>query len=75
VTSRGTERFWKLYAGLPSDIKAVARKAFVLFRENQAHHGLHDASPPAARVRVNEISHGRGWVRKSAQTNGAISAW
>lgn len=41
MTSRGTSRFWDLYAGLPPDIKAAARSAFAKFRENQAHPGLH----------------------------------
>ena len=40
MTSRGTERFWQLYIGLPPDIKTAARRAFAHFRENQTHPGL-----------------------------------
>jgi hypothetical protein len=40
VTSRGTEHFWKLYAGLPPEIKTAAREAFARFRENQTHPSL-----------------------------------
>ena len=56
MTSRGTDRFWKLYAGLPADIKVSARKAFGRFRENQAHPSLHmerlRSDPRAWSVRV-----------------------
>jgi hypothetical protein len=41
VTSRGTDRFWLLYTGLPPAIKAAARKTYQRFRANQAHPGLH----------------------------------
>jgi hypothetical protein len=41
VTSRGTERFWQLYASLPAETKEAAREAFQRFRENQAHPSLH----------------------------------
>jgi hypothetical protein len=56
VTSRGTDRFWKLYAGLPLEIKTAARAAFARFRENQAHPSLRlerlRSDPRAWSVRV-----------------------
>lgn len=56
MTSRGTDHFWKLYAGLPADIKVSARKAFGRFLENQAHPSLHlerlRSDPRAWSVRV-----------------------
>jgi hypothetical protein len=41
VNSRGTEDFWKLYHGLPPQIRIAAQKAFQKFLENQAHPSLH----------------------------------
>lgn len=56
MTSRGTERFWALYARLPPDIKEAARAAFARFRENQTHPGLRlerlRSDPRAWSVRV-----------------------
>ena len=56
MTSRGTDRFWRLYADLPVGIKSAAREAFGRFRENQAHPGLRlerlRADPRAWSVRV-----------------------
>lgn len=40
MTSRGTEDFWRLYHGLPPDIREAARKAFLKFSDNQAHPSL-----------------------------------
>jgi hypothetical protein len=40
VTSRGTEEFWRLYHGLPLEVRDSARKAFHKFSENPAHPGL-----------------------------------
>lgn len=37
MKSRATPRFWAAYRDLPPEIKAAARKAYQLFREN-AHH-------------------------------------
>jgi len=72
VTSRGTERFWTLYTGLPSQIKAAARKAFALFRENQSHPWLHmerlrsDSRAWSMRVSLNyraiALRRGEDWV-------------
>ena len=36
-----TPDLWKVYAALPSGIKAKARKAYPLWKENQAHPPLH----------------------------------
>jgi len=40
VNSRCLPRFWRLYEALPADVKAQARKAFGLFRENPSHPSL-----------------------------------
>ena len=72
MTSRGTELFWKLYAALPADIKAAARKGFARFREDQAHPSLHlkrlrsDSRAWSVRVTLNyrAVAYRRGedWV-------------
>jgi len=72
VTSRGTDSFWKLYAGLPADVKVAARKAFGRFRENQTHPSLHlerlRSDPRAWSVRVTlnyrsvALRRGDDWV-------------
>jgi hypothetical protein len=61
-----------MYAGLPSDIKMAARKAFRSFRENQAHPSLHverlrsDARAWSVRVTLNyravAFRSGENWV-------------
>jgi hypothetical protein len=40
VNSRGTEDFWKLYHGLPQQVRNAAQKAFQKFLENPAHPSL-----------------------------------
>ncbi|OHE80303.1 MAG: hypothetical protein A3G75_12185 [Verrucomicrobia bacterium RIFCSPLOWO2_12_FULL_64_8] len=72
MTSRGTDRFWKLYAGLAPDIKAAARETFARFRENQAHPGLrlerlrNDARAWSVRVTLNHravaLRRGDNWT-------------
>ncbi len=41
MISRGTADFWRLYRGLPPEIKAAARQAHRKFLENPAHPSLH----------------------------------
>lgn len=72
MTSRGTERFWQLYAGLPADIKTAARKAFDRFRQHQAHPSLRlerlrsDSRAWSVRVTLNyravALRRGDDWV-------------
>jgi hypothetical protein len=72
VTSRGTERFWALYSRLPGEIKAAARKAFIRFRADQSHPGLHlerlRCDPRAWSVRVTlnyravALRHNDDWI-------------
>ena len=72
MSSRGTERFWRLYGALPLDVKATARAAFGRFRENPAHPNLHlerlRSDPRAWSVRVSRdcravaLRHGDDWV-------------
>jgi hypothetical protein len=56
VNSYGTRRFWTAYRELPVEIRELARKAYVLFRNNPAHPGLNfkkiHASQPVYSVRV-----------------------
>jgi hypothetical protein len=40
VKSKGTARFWKLYAALPSHIQKLARKNYELWREDRVHPSL-----------------------------------
>ena len=40
MTSRGTSEFWRLYRGLPVEIRAAAREAYRKFNANPAHPGL-----------------------------------
>ena len=40
MTSRGTDEFWRLYHGLPPEVKDSARKAFQKFSKNPAQPGL-----------------------------------
>lgn len=40
MISRATPRFWASYHDLPTEIKAAARKAYRLFREDAQHPGL-----------------------------------
>ena len=73
MTSRGTDRFWQLYAGLPSEVKAAARKTYGRFRENQAHPSLHlerlrnDSRAWSVRVTLN--------YRAVARRNGEEWIW
>ena len=72
MTSRGTDRFWKLYGGLPADIKTAARKAFGRFRVNQTHPSLHlerlrsDERAWSVRVTLNcravALRNGNDWL-------------
>ena len=72
MTLRGTDRFWKLYAELPANIKTAARKAFGRFLENQAHPSLRlerlrsDSRAWSVRVTLNyravALRHGEDWV-------------
>jgi hypothetical protein len=41
MKSSATERFWKLYADLPAEVRKQAREAYRLFIENPHHPGLH----------------------------------
>ena len=41
MTSRTTQRFRELLAALPRRVRAQARSAYELFRENPSHPGLH----------------------------------
>lgn len=56
MTSRGTPRFWAAYRELPPEIRAAARKAYQLFREDVRHPGLQfkrvHAREPIYSVRV-----------------------
>lgn len=40
MTSRGTSEFWRMYRGLPAEIRVAARDACHKFNENQAHPSL-----------------------------------
>lgn len=40
MTSQATSRFWAAYYELPIEIRELARKAYVLFRDNPAHPSL-----------------------------------
>lgn len=40
MTSRATPRFWAAYRGLPTEVRAAARKAYALFREDPNHPSL-----------------------------------
>ena len=40
MRSRATPRFWAAYRELPPQIKALARKAYGLFRDNPRHPSL-----------------------------------
>jgi len=40
VTSRATPQFWKLYRGLPPDIRNAAQKTFLTFLSSPAHPSL-----------------------------------
>jgi hypothetical protein len=40
VKSSATPRFWAAYNGLPVEVRELARKAYMLFRDNPAHPSL-----------------------------------
>jgi hypothetical protein len=40
VNSKGTRRFWELYAELPSHVKRLARKNYQLWKDNPSHPSL-----------------------------------
>jgi hypothetical protein len=40
ISSRGTEEFWKLYRGLPVEVKELARKNYRLWAANAFHPSL-----------------------------------
>lgn len=56
MNSRTTRRFRDLLAALPAHIRAQARDAYELFRQNQSHPGLHfkkvHLDPPIYSARV-----------------------
>jgi hypothetical protein len=56
MNSRMTRRFRELLAGLPSHVRAQARDAYRLFRQNPSHPGLRFkkvyADPPTYSARV-----------------------
>lgn len=72
MNSRGIDRFWCLYSGLPPEARAVARAAFGRFRENPAHPNLHlerlRSDPRAWSVRVSRdyravaLHRGDDWI-------------
>jgi hypothetical protein len=41
MQSRTTRKFWQLFSALPLDTQRDAKRAYLLFRENPAHPGLH----------------------------------
>ena len=50
MKSRATPRFWSSYRQLPSDVQALAQKAYRLFQQDPSHPSLqfkkvHDAEP------------------------------
>lgn len=56
MNSRTTRRFRDLFAALPGNVRAQARDAYVLFRQNPSHPGLHfkkvHPDPPTYSARV-----------------------
>jgi len=40
MTSRGTSEFWRLYRGLPPEIRTAASEAYRKFALNSTHPGL-----------------------------------
>jgi hypothetical protein len=56
VRSRATPRFWTAYHELPVEIRELARKAYVFFRDNPEHPSLNfkrvHSSQPVYSVRV-----------------------
>lgn len=60
MRSRATPRFWATYGALPQEIRARAREAYSLFRENPGHPSLQfkkvHAVEPVYSVRVT-LSH------------------
>ena len=56
MTSRGAEEFWKLYHGLPPEVRTAVRKAYQIFSENPSHPGLRlerlKSDPRAWSVRI-----------------------
>ncbi|HWA86266.1 MAG TPA: hypothetical protein VG710_08600 [Opitutus sp.] len=41
IASRGTAEFWRLYYGLPADVRSIARKNYRLWQANAFHPSLH----------------------------------
>lgn len=41
MRSRGTRRFWHLFANLPKEIQQLAVKSYGLWREDPSHPSLH----------------------------------
>jgi hypothetical protein len=41
ISSRGTAEFWRLYHGLPAEVKVVARKNYRLWQAHAFHPSLH----------------------------------
>ena len=56
MKSRTTRRFRELLAWLPAHVRAQAREAYELFRQNPSHPGLHfkkvHSDPPTYSARV-----------------------
>jgi len=65
MNSRTTRRFRDLLGALPSHVRAQARDAYALFRQDPSHPGLHFKKvypdPPmySARVGIGRGRHGR----------------
>jgi hypothetical protein len=57
MKSSATQRFWKLYAELPADVRKQARAAYRLFLGDPRHPGLHfkriHSTRPIFSVRVS----------------------
>ncbi len=57
MISHTTERFWKAYRALPSDIRKQARKAYRLFQQDPYHPSLHfkriHATKPLYSIRIS----------------------
>lgn len=41
IPSSGTAEFWRLYYGLPTEVRATARKNYRLWQSNAFHPSLH----------------------------------
>jgi hypothetical protein len=64
VTSRGTPEFWRLYRGLPAEVRAAAREAHRRFSVNPAHPSLQ-----LERLRFD----GRAWSVRVTRNHRAVA--